>query len=95
MTDARELLSEKLIHQIEETARAQSRKPAEVLEEAVRKYLDEQSWQSFVGNAEERNRATGRKRMCRVWCPKRVAKTKSAAGKCFGSPPIPILSFPG
>lgn len=59
MTDARELLSEELIHQIEETAHAQNRKPAEVLEEAVRKYLDEQSWQSFVGNAEERNRAKG------------------------------------
>ena len=59
MTDAKVLLSEELIHEMEETAHAQNRKPAEVLEEAVRKYLDEQSWQAFVGNAEERNRAKG------------------------------------
>ncbi|SPE26935.1 hypothetical protein SBA6_1080010 [Candidatus Sulfopaludibacter sp. SbA6] len=59
MTDARQLLSDELMHQIEETAHAQNRKPSEVLEEAVRKYLDEQSWQTFVGKAEERNRAKG------------------------------------
>jgi hypothetical protein len=34
MTDAKELLSEELIQQIEEAARTQNRKPAEVVEEA-------------------------------------------------------------
>ena len=43
----------------QETARAQNRKPSEVLEEAVRKYLDEQSWRTLVGKAEQRNRAQG------------------------------------
>jgi predicted transcriptional regulator len=59
MTEAKQLLSDELLHQIEESARAQNRKPSEVLEEAVRKYLDEESWQTLVGKAEERNRANG------------------------------------
>ena len=39
MTDARELLSEELIQQIEICAREQNRKPAEVLEEAIGRYM--------------------------------------------------------
>lgn len=58
MSDSK-LLSDELLHQVEEIAGAQNRKPAELLEEAVRKYLDEQSWVAFVGKAEERNRAKG------------------------------------
>jgi putative PIN family toxin of toxin-antitoxin system len=39
MTDARELLSEDLIQQIEDCAKEQGRKPVEVLEEAVGRYM--------------------------------------------------------
>ena len=59
MTEAK-LLSDDLLRQIEETARSQNRKPAEVLEDAVKQYLEEQSWWALVGKAEERNRASGR-----------------------------------
>ena len=59
MTDAKELLSDDLVRQIEKAACAQNRKPSEVLEDAVKRYLEEQFWQAFVGKAEERNRAKG------------------------------------
>jgi predicted transcriptional regulator len=59
MTEAK-LLSDDLLRQIEETARSQNRKPAEVLEDAVRQYLEKQSLWALVGKAEERNRASGR-----------------------------------
>lgn len=39
MTDAKELLSEEMIRQIETCAREQGRKPAVVLEEAVGPYM--------------------------------------------------------
>ena len=52
-------LSDELQRQIEEVARTQNRKPAEVLEEAVRKYLDDQKWQSLVARGEKRARALG------------------------------------
>jgi hypothetical protein len=39
MTDAKELLSEHLIQQIEACARQQGRKPVEVLEEAIVRYM--------------------------------------------------------
>ena len=57
--DTKQLLSDVLLQQVEEAARAQNRKPAELLEEAVRNYLKEQSWQVFVGIAEQRNRTHG------------------------------------
>jgi predicted transcriptional regulator len=59
MTDAKQLLSDDLVRQIEETARAQNRRPAEVLEEAVRQYLEKQSWVEFVKRNEERARQMG------------------------------------
>jgi predicted ABC-class ATPase len=59
MTDVKELLSEDLLHQLEEAARAQDRKPAELLQEAVRKYLDDLSWVAFVETNERRARANG------------------------------------
>ena len=58
MTEAK-LLSDDLLRQIEDTARAQNRKPAEVLEEAVKQYLDKQSWVDFVERNERRARALG------------------------------------
>jgi predicted transcriptional regulator len=59
MTDAKQLLSDDLVRQIEETARAQNRRPAEVLEEAVKQYLEKQSWVEFVKRNEERARQMG------------------------------------
>jgi hypothetical protein len=44
---------------VEETARAQNREPAEIVSDAVRKYLDEQNWVRFVENNECRARANG------------------------------------
>lgn len=60
MSNATELLSDELLQQIEEIARAQNRKPAEVLKDAVQAYAEEQSWQALVRKAEERNRVNGR-----------------------------------
>jgi metal-responsive CopG/Arc/MetJ family transcriptional regulator len=59
MTDRPQLLPEELMHQLEEAARAQNRKPAEVLEEAVRKYLEERSWVKLRGYGRERVEAVG------------------------------------
>jgi predicted transcriptional regulator len=39
MTDAKELLSQELIEKIESCAREQNRKPSEVLEEALGRYM--------------------------------------------------------
>jgi predicted transcriptional regulator len=58
MTDAK-LLSDDLLRQIEETARAQNRKPADLLEKAVKQYLDKQSWIDFVERNEQRARVMG------------------------------------
>jgi len=59
MTDTKGLLSEELLHQVEETARAQNRQPAEVVTEAVAKYLEEQSWRQYVEHNEIRAGAKG------------------------------------
>jgi len=59
MTDTKGLLSEELLHQVEETARAQNRQPAEVVTEAVAKYLEEQSWRQYVERNEIRAGAKG------------------------------------
>jgi predicted transcriptional regulator len=59
MTDGKELLSEELLHQVEHVARAQNRLPAEILEEAVRQYLERQIWVRFVEKNESRTRAKG------------------------------------
>jgi len=52
-------LSNELQRQIEDTAREQHRKPAEVLEDAVRQYLDRQGWVSFVQENERNARTKG------------------------------------
>lgn len=54
MTDARELLSDDLMHQIEASARTQKRQPSDVLKEAVTQYLERQSWADFVKRNERR-----------------------------------------
>ena len=58
-TEPRPLISEDLLHQVEETARAQNRQPEEVVTEAVRKYLDEQSWVRALGYGRQRAAAVG------------------------------------
>lgn len=54
MKDMNELLSGLLRQQIEDAARTQNRKPSEVLEDAVRQYLERQSWTEFVRRNERR-----------------------------------------
>jgi predicted transcriptional regulator len=50
-------LSDELQRQIEDAARDQHRQPSELLEEAVRQYLDRQSWVHFVQENERNARA--------------------------------------
>jgi metal-responsive CopG/Arc/MetJ family transcriptional regulator len=59
MADGKELLSDELLQQVEEAARAQNREPTELVSEAVRKYLEEQSWVQFVERNESRARKLG------------------------------------
>jgi len=59
MTDGKALLTDELLLLVEETARAQNRKPEEVVSEAVQTYLDEQSFVQFVRKNEKRARANG------------------------------------
>jgi metal-responsive CopG/Arc/MetJ family transcriptional regulator len=61
MTNAKELLSEEMIQQIEEAARTENRKPAEVLQDAVKQYLERRSWMEFVSRNEQRAREMGLK----------------------------------
>lgn len=58
MADARLLLGD-LLHQVEETARAQHREPAELVQEAVREYLDKLSWVQYVERNGRKARAMG------------------------------------
>jgi len=58
-TEHRPLISEDLLHQVEQTARAQNREPAEVLEEAWNRYVDEQSWAKLVTTGQENARRLG------------------------------------
>jgi len=59
MTDAKELLSEKMIKQIEEAARTQNRRPVEVLEEAWGRYMTTRRLEQLAERGEERARALG------------------------------------
>ena len=59
MTDAKQLLSDDLLRQIEETARTQNRQPSQVIEEAVKQYLEKLSWMEFVERNQRRARAKG------------------------------------
>jgi len=53
------LLSDELQERIEDLAREQKRPPADILDDAVRKYLKEQSWVSFLQRNERRAIAKG------------------------------------
>jgi predicted transcriptional regulator len=54
MTDAKELLSPDLIQKIEDAARTENRRPADLLQDAVKQYLYRQSWVDFVERNERR-----------------------------------------
>ncbi len=58
-TESRRLISDDLLHQVEETAREQNRQPEEVVSEAVRKYLDDQKWERLVTAGERRAKEKG------------------------------------
>jgi len=51
-TEPTPLINDDLLDQVQETARQQNRQPAELVSEALRKYLDEQSWIKFVNQNE-------------------------------------------
>jgi len=59
MTNGRSLLSQDLFLQVAETAREQSREPAEIVEEAVGRYLASQRLMRFSERAERKARAKG------------------------------------
>jgi len=59
MTDAKELLSEDMIRQIEEAARSQNKKPGEVLREAWGRYMATHRLEWLAQRGEERARALG------------------------------------
>ncbi len=84
MASGKELLSDELLQRVEETARAQNRRPEEVVAEALNKYLEEQSWAQFV----ERNEARARKRGIREEDVDRliseVRRENAQNGRCRG-----------
>jgi predicted transcriptional regulator len=59
MMDAKGLLSDELLYRVEKTARVQNRLPAQVVADAVAKYLEEQSWRQYVERNELRAPAKG------------------------------------
>ena len=59
MTTPKTMLSDELQQQLEEIAREQHRQPADVLEDAVRKYLDDRSCARVLGYGHERAEAVG------------------------------------
>jgi metal-responsive CopG/Arc/MetJ family transcriptional regulator len=52
-------MPEELMTQVEETARTQNREPEELVAEAVRKYLKDRKWESFLDRAASRAKAKG------------------------------------
>ena len=59
MTGEKQLLSDELLQRIEDCAREQNRKPSEVLEEAVRRYMALCRLERLAERGEERARARG------------------------------------
>jgi predicted transcriptional regulator len=59
MANGKALLSDELLHKVEETARAQNREPEELVAEAVNKYLEAESWVQYVQRNEAKARRKG------------------------------------
>ncbi len=60
-TEPRRLISDDLIREVEQAAHEQDREPADLLEEAWRRYVDEQSWAKLVTSGQENSRRLGLK----------------------------------
>jgi hypothetical protein len=58
-TEPGPLISQHLLHQMEAAAREQNREPAEVLEEAWARYVEDQSWARLVTVGQENSRRLG------------------------------------
>jgi predicted transcriptional regulator len=58
-TDIKTLLSDDLLQQVEGAAIEQNRKPSEVVDEAVRRYLDDRKWRNLVARGEQRAKDLG------------------------------------
>jgi len=54
-------LSGELARQLEDAARAHQKEPAELLEKAVKQYLEDRSWMKLMGYGQERAMALGKK----------------------------------
>jgi predicted transcriptional regulator len=59
MTDSKALLSDELKHRVEDYAREQNRDPADVMEEAVNRYLASQRLARFAEKMERQARSQG------------------------------------
>jgi predicted transcriptional regulator len=59
MTTTNLPLSAELAKQLEDAARAQHRGAAELLEEAVKQYLEDRSWVNLMRYGQERAKAVG------------------------------------
>jgi predicted transcriptional regulator len=59
MTGTKVILSDDVRHQVEELARAENREPADVLEEAVRRYAGVKRLERFAEKAGKHARALG------------------------------------
>jgi hypothetical protein len=59
MTNGKSLLSDDMLHKVEETAREQSREPSEVVEEALGRYFASQRLEKLGSKLEKRARSKG------------------------------------
>lgn len=57
--NANPIIPEDLLKRVEQAALAQSRDPSAVIEEAVRRYLDDRSWMEIFAYGRERAEASG------------------------------------
>jgi hypothetical protein len=86
MTGIKEILSDEVRHQIEELALEQKREPADVLEEAVRRYAAVKRLERFAEKAGgTRGRSVLRKKTFRSSWAKSGAKTKPAGASAAGN----------
>jgi hypothetical protein len=72
-TEIRTLISNELLHEVEEMARMQSRQPAELVAEAIGKYLKAERWARFVERNERRARELG---ITEADIPRLIAETR-------------------
>jgi hypothetical protein len=59
MTNAKSLLSDDMLHKVEEAAREQSREPSEVVEEALGRYFASQRLETLGAKLEKHARSKG------------------------------------